>query len=337
MQALKKFIKNVNDSAEASSILLNWNLKLAPESIQLAGRHLNPENLVLGKNKTFEVNSKADWGREATSNQMLIAVDLKKWSVLFVNKNEDVAKSFVSLMTKLAPKMGMRVAAPDMKSLPNDRTETYLNTLREIIKPDVQVVVMIMPTPRDDRYSAVKKLCCVEMPVPSQVINYKTLSNEKKADSVVQKVALQINCKLGGQLWGCKINPKFDNLMVLGVDVFHDPARRGHSIAAVVTSLNQTMSSWHSSTAFQNPGQEIVDCLKIAFVEGMKKYYEVNHIWPDKVIVFRDGVGDSQLDIVACHEAAQFCNSFKHISESFQPGFAFIVVQKRINTRIFHR
>jgi len=199
------------------------------------------------------------------------------------------------------------------------------------------VVVIIMPTPRDDRYSAVKKLCCVEMPVPSQVINYKTLSNEKKADSVVQKVALQINCKLGGQLWGCKINPKFGNLMVVGVDVFHDPARRGHSIAAVVTSLNQTMSSWHSSTAFQNPGQEIVDCLKIAFVEGMKKYYEVNHIWPEKVIVFRDGVGDSQLDIVACHEAAQFCNSFKHISESFQPGFAFIVVQKRINTRIFHR
>ena len=88
--------------------------------------------------------------------------------------------------------MGMKVAAPDRKSLPNDRTETYLKCLREIIKEQLQIVVMIMPTPRDDRYSAVKKLCNVEQPVPSQVINYKTLSNEKKASSVVQKVALQV-------------------------------------------------------------------------------------------------------------------------------------------------
>ena len=281
---------------------MNWNLKLAPESIQLAGRHLNPEKLVLGKNKTFEVNSKADWGREATSNQMLIAVDLKKWSVLYVNKNQDVAKSFVSLMTKLAPKMGMRVAAPDMKSLPNDRTETYLNTLREIIKPDVQVVVMIMPTPRDDRYSAVKKLCCVEQPVPSQVINFKTISNEKKVSSVVQKVALQINCKLGGELWGCQMPAKMGNIMVLGVDVYHDPSRRGSSIAGVVSSTNMTMSRWYSSTVFQNPGQELVDCLKVAFVKGLKKFYEANHIWPDKVIVFRDGVSDSQVKTIVNHE-----------------------------------
>merc|ERR550517_1361310 len=33
-QALKKFIDNVNNSAEASSILLNWGLKLAPTSVQ---------------------------------------------------------------------------------------------------------------------------------------------------------------------------------------------------------------------------------------------------------------------------------------------------------------
>ena len=42
--------------------------------------------------------------------------------------------------------------------------------------------------------------------------NFKTISNEKKVSSVVQKVALQINCKLGGELWGCEIPTK--NLMV---------------------------------------------------------------------------------------------------------------------------
>ena len=67
-QALKKFIKNVNDSPEASAILLNWNLKLAPECIQLEGRQLAAEKLLLGKNATVTVNAKADWSRESTNN-----------------------------------------------------------------------------------------------------------------------------------------------------------------------------------------------------------------------------------------------------------------------------
>ena len=41
-----------------------------------------------------------------------------------------------------------------------------------------------------------------------------------QVSSVVQKVALQINCKLGGELWGCDIPMK--HLMVVGVDVYHD-------------------------------------------------------------------------------------------------------------------
>lgn len=69
----------------------------------------------------------------------------------------------------------------------------------------VQLVVTIFPTSRDDRYNAIKKLCCVECPVPSQVINAITISKKPKLRSVVQKVALQINCKLGGELWSVEI------------------------------------------------------------------------------------------------------------------------------------
>ena len=58
---------------------------------------------------------------------------------------------------------------PVIIDLPNDRTETFLRSIRENLTPQVQMVVVIFPTSRDDRYSAVKKLCCVESPVPSQV------------------------------------------------------------------------------------------------------------------------------------------------------------------------
>ena len=72
--------------------------------------------------------------------------------------------------------------------------------------------------------------------------------------------------------------------------------------------------------------------------------------------MFRDGVSDSQMDTVAAHEGAQFMNAFKStgdsssdessgssdlrkkfrslIPQSYNPQFVYIVVQKRITTRI---
>ena len=74
-----------------------------------------------------------------------------------------------------------------------------------ICYPKVQFVIVLMPFPRDDVYSAIKRFCVVEKGIPSQVILSKTLNNEKNQRSVMQKVALQINCKLGGALWSLKI------------------------------------------------------------------------------------------------------------------------------------
>lgn len=56
----------------------------------------------------------------------------------------------------------------------------------------------------------------------------KTISNDKKVNSVVQKILLQINCKLGGELWGCKIPLK--HIMCVGIDVYHDPTRKRPSV-----------------------------------------------------------------------------------------------------------
>ena len=57
---------------------------------------------------------------------------------------------------------------------------------------------------------------------------------------------------------------------------------------------------------------------------------------PDKIVVFRDGVSDSMLEMVSQHEVQQLQSCFSSF-ESYQgnmPGLVVIVVQKRINTRI---
>ncbi len=57
---------------------------------------------------------------------------------------------------------------------------------------------------------------------------------------------------------------------------------------------------------------------------------------PDRIVIYRDGVGDGQLQFVQKHEIAQIQDVFRHFAVvDYQPKLTFIVVGKRINTRIF--
>ncbi len=51
--------------------------------------------------------------------------------------------------------------------------------------------------------------------------------------------------------------------------------------------------------------------------------------------MFRDGVGDGQLPVVRDYEVPQFYNLFKRIKTDYDPKLTYIVVQKRINTRLY--
>ncbi|XP_069969643.1 piwi-like protein Siwi [Penaeus vannamei] len=52
------------------------------------------------------------------------------------------------------------------------------------------------------------------------------------------------------------------------------------------------------------------------------------------VVVYRDGVGEGQLEYVKEHEIAAIKRCFDDTCEK-QPKFAFVLVSKRITTRIF--
>ena len=53
------------------------------------------------------------------------------------------------------------------------------------------------------------------LPFSVQVINARTISQPNKLRSVTQKIALQINCKLGGELWALDIPLVSSNFVFL--------------------------------------------------------------------------------------------------------------------------
>ena len=81
-----------------------------------------------------------------------------------------------------------------------------MKLLKDNIKEGTtQMVVIIVSSKRKDRYDAIKRICCIEKPVPSQVITTQILEDDRKSKSVVTKVAIQMNCKLGGEIWETNI------------------------------------------------------------------------------------------------------------------------------------
>ena len=48
---------------------------------------------------------------------------------------------------------------------------------------------------------------------------------------------------------------------------------------------------------FQHTGQELADNLKVCMTAALKNYHEVNGRLPERIIVYRDGVGDGQASI----------------------------------------
>ena len=54
-----------------------------------------------------------------------------------------------------------------------------------------------------------------------------------------------------------KIILKFQGLMVVGFDVYHDSQRRGMSIGALVASLDKTLSRYFSTVSYHRNGEEL--------------------------------------------------------------------------------
>ncbi|KAK1342439.1 hypothetical protein QTO34_015204 [Cnephaeus nilssonii] len=246
----------------------------------------------ISKNETAS-NELTRWGLYLQDD--VHKVPMHFWALFYPKRAMDQAQELVNMLEKVAGPIGMRMSPPAWVELKDDRIETYVRTIQSMLRAEspvrvpkpnlhilyllkgkIQMVVCIIMGTRDDLYGAIKKLCCVQAPVPSQVINVRTIGQPTKLRSVAQKILLQINCKLGGELWGVDIPLK--QLMVVGMDVYHDPGKGMRSVVGFVASINLTLTKWYSRVVFQMPHQEIVDSLKLCLVGSLKKFYEVRRM-----------------------------------------------------------
>uniref|UniRef100_A0AAQ6IAV7 Piwi domain-containing protein n=1 Tax=Anabas testudineus TaxID=64144 RepID=A0AAQ6IAV7_ANATE len=168
----------------------------------------------------------------------------------------------------------------------------------------------------------------------SQCVVSRTLSRPQALMTVATKIALQMACKMGGELWSVEIPLK--QLMIVGIDCYHDTIGGKRSIGALVASLNQSMSRKFSKCVLQHKGRKSWTDLKIALTGALKDYLKFNNSLPSRIIVYRDGVGDGQLQGVVNYEVSQIIDSIKSMGHDYVPKLSVVVVvKKRISSRFF--
>lgn len=156
--------------------------------------------------------------------------------------------------------------------------------------------------------------------------------------SIATKVAIQLNCKLGGTPWLVVIPMK--GIMTVGVDISKDSKERGVAWGAVVASMDlksPTGETFFSCVSRYSNYENFSTQLTVDIMKALKAYRDQHQAYPEKIVVYRDGVGDGQIGYVFNTELTAMREQLEQMytENNLSLKLLFVVVSKKINTRIF--
>lgn len=96
---------------------------------------MEPEQLILSKSKFFP-NAKFDWASNLM-NDVLVPVSVQTWILVCSDRDHQKTQDFSKCLIEVSNRMGIRFGTPKLICLPNDRTDTYVNRIRDEINPQV--------------------------------------------------------------------------------------------------------------------------------------------------------------------------------------------------------
>ena len=299
------------------------------------------------------------------------SVNLKDWSYLVLtdrssNDNgtstvsaKEVVTEFRSTLTKCG--MGTTDPFKDGLNMSLDLSgsqETIDKQIKDTMamvagKSPIKSLLVFLPNGNAFVYARIKfwaeaeyglhTFCCVKSKLKLQD---RKASGERQRTQYFANEAMKINLKLGGinqTLPRKDLGPlKPHETMIVGIDVTHPSPGSlvgAPSIAGVVASIDKQYAQWPASISLQRiPKQEMVSDLKAMFLERLRTWQKYNdNKLPRNIVVYRDGVSDSQYEKVTSEELPQIQDACAAVypANSPQARLAIIVVTKRHHTRLY--
>jgi len=331
--ALKAFNAKLLSTPKVVEDLKLWGLNLSPKLVSMPGRVVPGEKIFMRDEVQYNFDD-ADWGQGMRQKKMPQVVDLKNWVFIHWRSSEGYVQSFVQTLIKSAMSVGMKIDKPAFMGVRG--SHEVEGCVRE--NPGAQMYMVALPRNESRKYGDLKKALACRHGVLSQFVLAHQMEKERGLMSIATKIVIQMNAKLGGVPW--HVHQPVKGMMVVGYDAYHDSHNKSVSYGACVSSMDKLCTRYYGNVNAHHNAEELSSNFSLNIKIAVQKYKEFpgnENELPKHVVVFRDGVGEGQLDYVKHHEIPAIRRQLGELAADRPEKIKllFIVVTKRINTRLF--
>ncbi|KAK9676555.1 hypothetical protein RND81_11G084800 [Saponaria officinalis] len=345
-----------NSHYENDPLLATCGISIEKTFMHISGRVLEAPKLKVGKGEDC---SPSDGRWTFKNKQFLDPVNISCWAI--VNFSSRCDTSYLSReLISVGMRKGMDIERPYAlieenqqmrKASPLARVDAMFEKLQDKLPDKPEFILCVLPERKtSELYGPWKMRSLCDFGLLTQCV-----CPVKITERYLTNVLLKINAKLGGinsllatENPSCLPHVSDIPTMILGMDVSHGPPGPADrpSIAAVVGSLSWPLiSRYRVALRTQAPRTEIIDSLFRPLENGtdagsvselLNEFFITSGgRKPKHIIVFRDGVSESQFDKVLNVELKQIKQAYLGFGEAEVPKFTVIVAQKRHHTRFF--
>uniref|UniRef100_A0A915CX88 CCHC-type domain-containing protein n=1 Tax=Ditylenchus dipsaci TaxID=166011 RepID=A0A915CX88_9BILA len=283
--------------------------------LEIEGRVLNQPKCTF--NLPFGAQMKAP-AVEAPNFKVVFSVVVVNRCVRF----DDHFRNSIANLIEDCQKRGIQFAqnnpleALEYQYNPNTLNQYLQDRKKESAKiyPQAQLMLIVVVGTADDKiYNALKTECEVKLGMMTQVLLSKTFRK------LNDRPALQNSPNT--QHWKKFTDPKHPTLFI-GIDVTHSaPGDTDFpSISALVGSIDVEATKYASTVRAQGIRTEAIEDMKEMSKERILHFRKLNHTLPAHIVVFRDGVSESQFEQVIRQELVQKRHSTRFYAPSEDTG-----------------
>ncbi|PWA66503.1 PAZ domain-containing protein [Artemisia annua] len=343
----------------ADPLINSTGLTISTTFTEVQGRVLEPPKLKFGSGGDLLPRN----GRWNFNNKTLVEpTQISCWAIVNFSARCDI-KNMCRDLLRCSGAKGMALHQPstvieenyqDRRSPAPVRVEKMFEALMRTLPGPPSFLLCILPERKNsDIYGPWKRKCLVDLGIVTQCIAPARIN-----DQYLTNLLLKINAKMGGinsllsveYLHSIPLVSRTPTI-IFGMDVSHGSPGRSDvpSVAAVVSSRQWPLiSRYRASVRAQSARVEMIDGLfkPVSAVkdEGMIRelladYYTSTTVQlkPQHIIIFRDGVSESQFNQVLNIELEQIMQACKFLDETWDPKFMMIVAQKTHHTKFFQQ
>jgi len=342
LESMKGLINSLESNTRSKELLKEWDISFSKSPLKVESLQIDAGNLLMGNNVQFPLHSTSDLDRKI-QNKMLKQPELKRVGIFFSKRDQGAATNFKETLKECTDTFSYPMDPPRLFPIDWKDFNDWETVFQKNLNPSVQAVILLLPGKKKSGvfYDECKKYFLTKCPIPSQVVLASTITAGKNLRSIVNKVLIQLCAKVGGTPWSITNIPFTEKpTMIIGIDSFHKSMMKNKSILAYCATMDRNFSKYWSSVQEYSSYEDLGKAFQTMVENSMLAFQETNKpVFPQRIIVYRDGVTESMRRAVHEIEIKAFLKAFQNLKENNEmqtmPDFIFINVNKASSTKFF--